>query len=87
MLRGQLDDPSRDALRRDLADRHCRLVVRGRDLFIEPLGGVVRVNDQRLADGSEETHDGAQDGRTPGTALKFDDVVACGAAKFLYKRE
>jgi len=59
---------------RDVAPTHCRLVAKGRDLFIEQMDGIVRVNDERL---SSET----------GKALKFDDVVACGSVKFLYKRE
>lgn len=72
---------------RDVAATHCRLVARGRDLFIEPLEGLVRVNDQRLV--AEETGGEGRGARKAGrpTPLKFDDVIACGAAKFLYKRD
>lgn len=72
---------------RDIADQHCRLVVHGRDLFIEPVNGVVRVNDEPLVDRGQETHEAHYGTRDAGTALKFDDVVACGSVKFLFKRD
>jgi hypothetical protein len=59
---------------RNIADTHCRLVVSGRDLFIQAVDGDVRINDQLLT-------------KEPGAPLKFDDVVACGSAKFIFRRE
>ncbi len=70
---------------REVAGAHCRLVARGRDLFIEPMEGIVRVNDERLA--GRQAADSQPTAREWGAALKFDDIVACGAVKFLYKRE
>ncbi len=72
---------------RDIAEAHCRLVARGRDLFIEPMEGSVRVNDERIAGGQPAEFQPARAARQAGAPLKFDDVIACGAVKFLYKRE
>ncbi len=59
---------------RGIAGLHCRMVVNGRDLFIHAVDGEVRINDQPTK-------------REPGSPLKFDDVVACGTAKLIYRRE
>ncbi len=81
---------------REVAEAHCRLVARGRDLFIEPIDGVVRVNDERIAggtaprsraDSADSSDESTRGARPEGKPLKFDDVVACGGVKFLYKRD
>ncbi|HUX14435.1 MAG TPA: FHA domain-containing protein [Spirochaetia bacterium] len=59
---------------RGIAGLHCRMLVSGRDLFIQALDGEVRINDQPVK-------------KDPASPLKFDDVVACGSAKLIYRRE
>ena len=70
---------------REVAGAHCRLVARGRDLFIEPMEGIVRVNDESLT--GKQSAESEPTARESGAPLKFDDIVACGSVKFLYKRE
>ncbi|HUX21031.1 MAG TPA: hypothetical protein VMW69_07305 [Spirochaetia bacterium] len=88
---GEAAAATRDATRppvrgyRNIAETHCRIVAKGRDLFIAPLGGDVVVNGTRL---DAQTKGGERESRSSGTEifLKFDDVVACGTVCFLYKR-
>lgn len=61
---------------REVAGRHCRLFTRGHNLFVQPLEGRVRLNEKTIGD----------DDPAAASPLKYDDVVACGEARFLYLR-
>lgn len=61
---------------REVAGRHCRLLARGHGLFVQPLDGTVRLNEKTLSGGDTAA----------ANPLKYDDVVACGEARFLYLR-
>lgn len=59
-----------------VAGVHCRIVSRGRQLYLHPMEGAVRLNDQVVSSRAE----------TLANQLKYDDVIACGGAKFLFSR-
>ncbi len=61
---------------RGVEPTHCRVLVRGRNLYLQPVQGAVRLNDEKVTG----------EGETRGNPLKFDDVIACGEVKFLYMR-
>lgn len=61
-----------------LAANHLSIEVRGKDLYAVAADKPIRVNDEQYRSG---------DKAEPAGPLKFEDVIAAGEAKFLYRAE
>lgn len=75
-VRGSGSGSGRGRGYRGVEPTHCRVLVKGRNLYLQPVQGAVRLNDESVSG----------EGENRGNPLKFDDVVACGEVKFLYMR-
>ena len=69
-----------------VAGAHLRIVARGRDVFLAPLEGSVSINDQRVAAATEPASMGRPQAYQAQRLLRFDDVIACGGVKMLFRR-
>lgn len=69
-----------------VAGIHVRIVARGRDVFLEPIAGSVSINDQRVGDRAEAASSEPHQSPQVQKLLRFDDVIACGGVKMLFRR-
>lgn len=63
-----------------------RIIVRGNDLFLQPVDGPIELNEERVEVVAAPGADGTQEPEARQRLLRYDDVVSFGGVKLLCRR-